>query len=105
MDGAAVTDMILRAVAALREQGELPEMEPPRISVTQVTNSTGLAYHANIGPALAEAQTAQSNALTAENLARRVADYLEEVVDLVPAYHDIAAIALAPNGSLIITMR
>ena len=39
MNGASVTDLILRSIAAMRERGDLPEFEPPTISVARLSGS------------------------------------------------------------------
>ncbi len=105
MDGESVTDLILRAVAAMRERGELPEIEAPSIVVVHAMSAGAKTFRANVGQALAAAQTDEQTRLSAQALAHAVADYLREVVDLVPAYHEVAAVTSTDDGSLIITLR
>lgn len=105
MNDAAVTDLILRAVAAMRERGELPEVETPKISVSRVSREGVARFQSNVGQALAIAQTGDLPHLTPQALASAVADYLREVVDLVPAYHDVAMVESSDDGSLTITLR
>jgi hypothetical protein len=99
MDGAAVTDLILRAIAALRERGELPEVEHPSVTVTRLASET-LAYRSNAGAAIAAAQP--DDRQSARDLAHAIAAYLAEVVDLVPAYHEVRAIMPADDGTITI---
>jgi hypothetical protein len=103
MDGEAVTDLILRAIAAMRERGDIPPMDAPQITVRRITGASTCAYHANIGQALAASQTTQDS-LPPEALGASVATYLAEVADLVPAYHDVAAIELVEGGAILITL-
>lgn len=105
MDGESVTDLILRGVAALRERGEFPEVETPSITIARVTDSGSETYYSNVGQALATAQIGEQPRQSAQAFARALADYLREVVDLVPAYRDVAAVTSTDNGSLIITLR
>lgn len=105
MNGEAVTDLILRAIAVMRERGEFPEMETPKITVARLTNASVETFHSNAGQAIAAAQTGEQPHPSAQALARAVADYLREVVDLVPAYHEVASVTSTDDGSLIITLR
>lgn len=105
MDGEAITDLILRAIAAMRERGELPTMEAPRLTVIPVKGKRADAYRANIGEALAAAQTDPGAHQAPVALGTAVANYLSEVVDLVPAYRDVAAIELAENGDVLISLH
>jgi hypothetical protein len=105
MDGESVTDLILRAVAAMRERDELPAIDAPQITVLRVPDSMGETFHANVGQALAVAQVSAPPRLSAQALASAVAEYLRDVIDLVPAYHNIAAVASTDDGTLIITLR
>lgn len=105
MDGAAVTDMILRSVAAMRERGELPEMDAPRLALIHEHGPAGESYRCDIGYALASALTSRDNSTPPDELAGRVATYLQEVADLVPAYRDIASVQLDSDGALVVTMR
>jgi hypothetical protein len=105
MNGASVTDLLLRSIAAMRERGELPEFEPPMISVARLTGSDPARFHCNAGQALAAGQTGDQPRLSPQDLAHTIANYLREVVDLVPAYHDVAAVEASDDGSLTITLR
>ncbi len=105
MNGEAVTDLILRAIAAMRERGDLPEVETPRITVTAVSGVNAETFRSNVGQALAAAQTGEHPLMSPHTLATTIADYLSEVVDLVPAYHDVASVRALDDGTLIITLR
>ncbi len=105
MDSESVADLILRAVAAMREHGELPEFETPRITIARVNGSGAPAFRSNVGQALASAQTGAQPPQSARALAVAIAGYLREVVDLVPAYHDVALVTSSSDGSLTITLR
>lgn len=100
MDDAAVKDLILRAIAAMRERGELPEFEHPNVTVTRLASET-LAYRSNVGAAIADAQP--DDRQSARDLAHAIAAYIAEVVDLVPAYHDVRAITPADDGTITIS--
>jgi hypothetical protein len=105
MNDATVADLILRAVAAMREHGELPEVETPSISVSRVSSGGAALFRSNVGQALATAQTGEHPNQSPQAFARAVADYLREVVDLVPAYYDVASVESGNDGSLTITLR
>ena len=105
MNSASVTDLILRSIAAMRERGELPEFEPPTISVARLSASDHARFRSDVGQALAASQTGDQPRLSPQKLASAIADYLREVVDLVPAYRDVASVEASDDGSLTITLR
>lgn len=105
MNDEMVTDLILRAIAAMGERGDLPAFEPPTISVWRVTNGDAARFRSNVGEALAAAQTGEQPRLSPQALASAVAGYLREVVDLVPAYHEVASVESSGDGSLTITLH
>lgn len=105
MNGESVTDLILRAVAAMREHGELPEIETPKIAIARVTDASAETFRSNVGQALAIAQAGEQPRLSPQALASAIAGYLREVVDLVPAYSDITSVTPSDDGSLLITLR
>ncbi len=104
MDEESVADLILRAVAAMREHGDLPEVETPRITISRVSSGAA-TFRANVGQALAAAKIGDQSSLGPLTLASAVADYLRDVVDLVPAYHDVASVTSTDDGSILITLR
>lgn len=104
MNGASVTDLILRSIAAMRERGDLPEFEPPTISVARLSGSDPARFRSDVGQALAASQTGDQRQSPRE-LASAIAEYLREVADLVPAYHDVASVEASDDGSLTITLR
>lgn len=106
MNSDSVRDLIMRAVAALRERGELPEVERPQISVARVAGEGPAVYRSNLGVALAKAVTGDAQpAANPYRLAVSVVEYLSEVIELVPAYHDVLAITAAEDGSVTVTLR
>lgn len=106
MNSDSVRDLILRAVAALRERGELPEVERPQISVARVAGDGPAVYRSNLGVALAEAMAGDAQpAANPYRLAVSVVEYLSEVVELVPAYHDVQSVTAAEDGSITVTLR
>lgn len=106
MNGESVTDLILRAVAALRERQEIPDVESPQIVVSRIPGDGVVTFHSNVGQALTATRSDDNGpALSPHVVASLVASYLAEVVDAVPAYHDIASVTATEDGSLTITLR
>lgn len=103
MDSEAVADLILRAVAAMRERGDLPDVENPLLTITQLRSEGLPLYRSNAGAALFAAQ--QNVRPTAAEFAEAIAAYLREVVDLVPAYSDVRLISPDQDGGIVITLR
>jgi hypothetical protein len=63
-------------------------------------------FRANVGQALAAgSQDQRASAANPKALAAIVASYLVEVVDIVPAYRDVASVTSADDGSLTIVLR
>lgn len=105
MDGESVSAIILRAIASMREHGDLPEIESPRILITRTSLGGSTAFIASVGQALAAALLRDQPSPSPRALASSVAEYLREVVELVPAYHEIASVTSTEDGSVIITLR
>ena len=95
----------MRAVASLREHGDLPEIEAPQVIVIRVSGISHDSFQANVGQALAVAQTGDASRLTPQELAVQVAEYLAEVVTLVPAYREIATVSSSVNGDIVIALH
>lgn len=105
MDGETVSDIILRGIASMREHGDLPEIESPRIVIMRTSLGGSSTFIANVGQALAAALTSDQPPLSPRAIASSITEYLREVVELVPAYHDIASVTSTEDGSILITLR
>jgi hypothetical protein len=103
-----VRDVIVRALASLRERNALPSVDlPPVILVPledELTGKRGYLTRVAVEVALAaEAQGIEN--IYPEALAITISTYLAETVDLVPAYSEIARIEPASEGVIRIYLR
>ncbi|HEX9035596.1 MAG TPA: hypothetical protein VF808_01245 [Ktedonobacterales bacterium] len=103
MDGEIVADLILRAIAALREHGELAAADTPPLTLTRLDLPGQIVYRSNAGVALSAELSDRANAPF--ELAAKLAAYLRDVIDTVPAYHDVQAVEAEHNGNLLISLR
>ncbi len=97
-------DIILRALAALRERNIVPSVDIPAITLIPLEDGRG--YQTPIAIALAEAAVvADIPDVSAEALAISIASYLDEVVDVVPAYAVFAHVASMGDGIIHFYLR
>ncbi len=97
-------DVIQRALAALRERNIIPSVDLPQVTFTPLEGASG--YVTRIAVELAQAaEKADIPNVSAAALADALATYLAEVVDLVPAYSDLAHIETAGDGAIHIYLR
>lgn len=101
---ALAQDVILRAIAALRERNIVPSVDLPAIILVPLENGRG--YQTRIAIELAEAAlVAEIPDVSAEALATSIATYLDEIVGVVPAYEEIAHVTTAGAGVIHIYLR
>ncbi len=99
-----VRDVVLRALAALRERNALPSVDLPQVTLIPLEDAPG--YLTRVAAEVALAAQAQGiEHVYPEALAITLATYLTETVDLVPAYGEIARIEPASEGAIRIYLR
>lgn len=101
---ALTRDIILRALAALRERNTLPSVDLPSVALAPLAGTSGYRTHIASEIAMA-ADAAEIEHRPAEALAALIASYLAEVVDLVPAYSEIARVESASDGDILLYLR
>lgn len=97
-------DVVLRALAALRERNALPSVDLPTITLVPLEDGRGYVTRVAVELALA-AEAAGLEPVYPEALAGIIARYLAELVDLVPAYSDIARVEPASEGAILLYLR
>ncbi|HEX2348082.1 MAG TPA: hypothetical protein VHI51_06540 [Ktedonobacterales bacterium] len=101
---ALMRDVILRALASLRERNALPSVDLP--PVTLLPLAVGRGYRTRVAIEIASAaDAAEIEHRPVEALASSIASYLAETVDLVPAYHVIARVETAGDGKITLYLR
>lgn len=101
---ALTRDIILRALAALRERNALPSVDLPPVALTPLAEAPGYRTRV-INAIVAAADAAEIEHRPVEALATLLANYLAEVVDLVPAYSEIARVERADDGEILLYLR
>lgn len=99
-----VRDVILRAMASLRERNALPSVDLPPVTLISLEGERGFLTRVAVELALA-ATSAGETTIYPEALAASIATYLSEMVDLVPAYSVIARVEPASEGAIRIYLR
>ncbi|HEX8731144.1 MAG TPA: hypothetical protein VF725_03690 [Ktedonobacterales bacterium] len=97
-------EIIMRALASLRERNIVPSVDLPTVTFIPLDGEAG--YQTRIAVELAEAAAAADIPdVSAERLAASLAAYLDEVVSVVPAYEAIARVTAADGGVIYIYLR
>lgn len=97
-------EVIMRALASLRERNIVPSVDIPAVTLIPLEGESG--YLTRIAIELAEAAAAADIPdVSAERLAASLAAYLDEVVSVVPAYESIARVVPAEAGVIHIYLR
>ncbi|HEX8982830.1 MAG TPA: hypothetical protein VF792_08680 [Ktedonobacterales bacterium] len=104
MDEQVVRDVVMRALATLREWNALPSVDLPPVALAPLAGAHGYETRVVIEMAQA-AQAADIENVSAEAYAAKLAAYLSETVDLVPAYSEIARVEAADEGLIRIYLR
>jgi arginyl-tRNA synthetase len=93
-----IHEIVIKAVAALQEHGDLPAVELPAFEIARPQIAAHGDYAANValklGAVLREAGEKPNPRALAETIATRI----RETVDVVPAYHLISAVEVAGPG-------
>ncbi|MGH2502509.1 MAG: hypothetical protein ACRDID_08340 [Ktedonobacterales bacterium] len=101
---ALTRDVILRALASLRERNALPSVDLP--PVTLIPLAAGRGYRTRVAIEIAQAaDAAEIEHRPVDALASLIASYLAETVDLVPAYSAIARVEPAADGEIALYLR
>ena len=97
-------EVIMRALASLRERNIVPSVDLPTVTLIPMEGERG--YLTRIAIELAEAATAADIPdVSAERLAASLAAYLDEVISVVPAYEAIARVSAADAGVIHVYLR
>lgn len=104
MTEALVRDVIMRALASLRERNALPSVDLPAVTLLPLEGERGYLSRVAIELALA-AEAADLPNVRAEALATTIANYLAETVDLVPAYSEIERVESISGGLIRFILR
>lgn len=97
-------DIISRALASLRERNIIPSVDLPAVTLTPLEGERG--YQTRIAIQLADAAAAADIPdVSAQRLATALAAYLDEVVNVVPAYDAIARVIAAEGGVIHVFLR
>ncbi len=99
-----VRDVILRALASLRERNALPSVDLPTVTLLPLEGERGYLSRVAVELALA-AEAADLPNVRAEALAATIASYLAETVDLVPAYSEIERVEPLSGGLIRFALR
>jgi hypothetical protein len=101
---ALTRDVILRALASLRERNALPSVDLPPVTLLPLAAERG--YRTRVAIEIAQAaDAAEIEHRPVETLADIIASYLAETVDLVPAYSVIARVEPAADGEIALYLR
>ncbi len=104
MDEQLVRDVVMRALATLREWNALPSVDLPPVTLATLASANGYETRVVIEMAQA-AQAADIENVSAEAYAAKLAAYLTETVDLVPAYSEITRVEAVDDGLIRIYLR
>lgn len=102
--GNLVRDVVARAMAGLRERNALPSVDLPPVTLVPLEDGRGYLTRVAVEIALA-AEAANIENIYPEAVASRLAAYLAETVDLVPAYSAIERVEPASEGVIRIYLR
>jgi len=100
-----VRDVFIRSLAALREHGELPDVEIPEFEVERPQIAAHGDYGTNVAMKMAAAVRSSGGKSNPRALAELIAGHVREVVEVVPAYHFIQAVEVAGPGFINIRLR
>ncbi len=100
---ATLRDIVAKAVAALAEDGALPESAIPAFTVERVGTGGSGAYTTDVALQLAAAARAAGHPAEPHALAEAIAARIRETVALVPAYDLVGPVEAVETG--VITMR
>jgi arginyl-tRNA synthetase len=101
-----IVEMVTRSVAALREQGELPEVEIPPFEVERPQIAAHGDYATNAAMKLAAAVRASGGAkANPRALAEAIAGRIRETAAVVPAYDLVEGVEVAGPGFINVRLK
>ncbi len=101
-----IVELVTRSVAALREQGELPEVEMPLFEVERPQIAAHGDYATNVAMKLARALRAAGGAkANSRALAEAIAGRIRETAEVVPAYALVDAVEVAGPGFINLRLK
>lgn len=100
-----IRDIIARAVAALREQGEIPNVELPAFDVERPQVAAHGDYATNVAMKLAAAAKTAGQKVNPRALGESIAARIRETVALVPAYDLVESVEVAGPGFINIRLK
>jgi len=100
-----IRDIIARAVAALREQSEIPNVELPAFDVERPQVAAHGDYATNVAMKLAAAAKTAGQKVNPRALGETIAARIRETVALVPAYDLVESVEVAGPGFINIRLK
>lgn len=98
-------DIITRAVAALREAEQLPNVEVPTFDVERTQLAEHGDYFTNVAMKLASAAKGTGTKVNPRALAETIAARIRETVEIVPAYDLVETVEVAGPGFINLRLR
>src|SRR5689334_12730911 len=93
-----IFDIVARAAAALRENGELPDVGPPDFEISRPQIAAHGDYATNVAMKLTAAAKAAGQKSNPRAIAEAIATRMRETVGVVPAYDLIQSVEVAGPG-------
>lgn len=100
-----IAELVARSVAALVEQGELPQVEPPQIEVERPQVAAHGDYATNVAMKLASAAKAAGAKVNPRAAGEAIAARIRETAEVVPAYDLVDAVEVAGPGFINIRLK
>ncbi|HKS69842.1 MAG TPA: hypothetical protein VJQ45_05460, partial [Ktedonobacterales bacterium] len=100
-----IFDIVARSVAALREQGTLPDVELPDFDIERPQIAAHGDYATNVAMKLASAAKAAGVKLNPRAAAEQIAARIRETVDVVPAYALVESVEVAGPGFINLRLK
>ncbi|HEU5438041.1 MAG TPA: arginine--tRNA ligase [Ktedonobacterales bacterium] len=100
-----IFDVVARSVAALREQGALPEVALPAFEIERPQMAAHGDYATNVAMKLAAAAKSAGQKLNPRAVAEQIADRIRETAGVVPAYDLIDGVEVAGPGFINLRLK
>ncbi|HLJ82451.1 MAG TPA: arginine--tRNA ligase, partial [Ktedonobacterales bacterium] len=100
-----IRDIVAKSVAALREAGELPDIEVPPFDIERPQIAAHGDYATNIAMKMAAAAKAAGQKVNPRGVAEAIAAHIRETVELVPAYDLISTVEVAGPGFINLRLK
>lgn len=100
-----IFDVVARSVAALREQGTLPDVALPVFEIERPQMAAHGDYATNVAMKLAAAAKSAGQKLNPRAVAEQIADRIRETAGVVPAYDLIDGVEVAGPGFINLRLK